>query len=255
MSSSDTKPVQAQPLRWYTLVVALFTTSLVVSNIIAVKLIALGTVVVPAAVILFPVAYIFGDVLTEVYGFERARQAIWIGFACNLVAVVAISVAGALPPAAFWTANAFGDAVEADRAFGAILGFAPRLLVASFLAYLCGEFVNAYVLARLKVRTAGRHLWVRTITSTALGQGVDSAVFIAVAFWGLVPALGPLILAQWAVKTVYEVVATPLTYAVVGALKRSEGVDVFDVRANFSPWRFSPDARLLQPDAGRLDAD
>src|SRR5262249_12524589 len=135
---------------WFVVVAALFVTCLITANIIAVKLAVIFGLVLPAAVVIFPISYILGDVLTEVYGYARARQVIWLGFLCNLVAVVAIAVAGALPAAALW---------QGDEAFQRILGQTPRILFASFLAYLVGEFVNAYVLARLKVATEGRHLW------------------------------------------------------------------------------------------------
>ncbi len=226
--------------RWYPLVVALFTTTLVVSNIIAVKLVSLFGLLLPAAVILFPVTYIFGDVLTEVYGYARARQAIWVGFGCNLLAVLAIWIAGRLPPAPFWTAVLYESPAEASQAYQAILGFTPRLLGASFIAYLAGEFLNSYVLARLKVATEGRFLWLRTVASTLVGQGVDSAVFITLAFLGVIPAgalLGA-ILSQWLFKSGYEAIATPLTYAVVNGLKRAEGEDYFDRDTDFSPVRF-----------------
>jgi uncharacterized integral membrane protein (TIGR00697 family) len=226
--------------RWLNLLTAIFVTTLIVSNIIAVKLIGVGGLVVPSAVILFPLAYIFGDVLTEVYGFARARQVIWIGFLCNLLAVVAIWLAGLLPAASYWNAGAYSTPAEAQQAYQAILGFTPRLLLASFLAYLVGEFLNSFVLARLKVRTQGRYLWLRTISSTIIGQGADSLIFISVAFWGILPpaALTTAILSQWLVKVVFEVLATPLTYLLVNALKRSEGVDVFDRETNFNPVAF-----------------
>jgi uncharacterized integral membrane protein (TIGR00697 family) len=209
-------------------VTALFVTALVTSNIIAVKLFTLGSLVLPAAVILFPVTYIIGDVLTEVYGYARARRVIWLGFGCNFLAVVAIWAAGALPPAGFW---------ENQDAWDTILGLAPRILAASFLAYLVGEFANSYVLARMKVATGGRMLWTRTIASTVVGQGLDSAVFITLAFWGVLPAamLLELVVTQWLVKTAYEAAATPLTYAVVGHLKRADDEDVYDRDTRFNP--------------------
>jgi hypothetical protein len=214
----------------YPTVVAVFVTALVVSNLIAVKLIAVGPLTLPAAVVLFPIAYICGDVLTEVYGFRAARRAIWLGFGCNLVAVLAVTLAGRLPASPVWTAGGFTDPEAAQAAFDAMFGFSPRLLLASFAAYLVGEFLNAYVLARLKVATAGRWLWLRTIGSTLVGQGADSAVFITLAFAGILPgsALLGAVLSQWGFKTAYEVVATPLTYAVVNGLKRAEGTDPFD---------------------------
>ncbi|MGH2628081.1 MAG: queuosine precursor transporter [Anaerolineales bacterium] len=216
--------------RYYPVLVALFATSLVVSNIIAVKLVDVLGMVLPAAVFLFPVTYILGDVLTEVYGYRRARQAIWIGFACNALAVAAISLGGFLTPAAFWNAGVYPGPDEAGAAYQAILGFAPRLLAASFLAYLAGEFLNAAVLARLKAATRGRHLWLRTISSTLVGQGVDSVIFLSGAFAGILslPALGSTILSQWMFKSGYEALATPLTYLAVNGLKRAEGIDVFD---------------------------
>ena len=223
--------------KWFHVVTALFVTTLVVSNIIAVKLISVWTLVLPAAVILFPIAYIIGDILTEVYGYEKARQVIWIGFFCNLVAVLAIWLAGRLIPPPFWTLGVFDSPETAQQAYDAVLGFAPRLLLASFLAYLVGEFLNSLVLAKLKVRTEGRYLWLRTIGSTIVGQGADSAVFITIAFWGVFPAfaIGQAILSQWLFKVAFETMATPFTYWVVNALKRSEGVDVFDRETNFSP--------------------
>jgi queuosine precursor transporter len=224
--------------RWLTFLTALFVTTLIVSNIIAVKLIALGPLFVPSAVILFPIAYIFGDVLTEVYGYPRARRVIWTGFFCNLIAVIATWIAGRLTAAPFWSAGSFTTPQTAQAAYDAILGFAPRLLVASFTAYLVGEFLNSFVLARIKVRTAGRWLWLRTITSTLLGEGADSLIFMTIAFYGILPpdALRIAVLSQWSVKVAFEVIATPLTYLAVGALKRAEGVDTFDRDTNFNPF-------------------
>lgn len=226
--------------RWYPTVVAIFTTTLIISNIIAVKLIEVFGLVLPAAVILFPITYIFGDVLTEVYGYAKARRAIWTGFGCNLLAVAAIWLAGLLPAPGFWTAGAYSRPEEASLAYQAILGFTPRLLMASFLAYLAGEFLNSFVMARLKVLTEGRWLWIRTVSSTIVGQGVDSAIFITAAFAGILPAEALLTttLSQWGFKVGYEALATPLTYWVVNALKRAENLDVFDNETNFSPLRF-----------------
>jgi uncharacterized integral membrane protein (TIGR00697 family) len=217
---------------WFPLVTGVFVTTLIISNIIAVKLVQIYGFVVPAAVILFPVSYIFGDILTEVYGYERARQVIWIGFFCNLLAVIAIWVGGVLQPAPFWAAGIFDEPESAQQAYLAILGFTPRLLIASFLAYLV-----AIVLAKLKIRTRGRFLWLRTISSTVVGQGADSAVFISVAFWGIFDFtnLGSAILSQWSFKVVYETLATPFTYLIVNALKRAEGMDHYDRETSFRP--------------------
>lgn len=218
--------------QWYVAVAALFVTCLIAANVVAVKLVALGPLVVPAGVVVFPVGYILGDVLTEVYGFRRARAVIWLGFACNLLFVAAAWVAGLLPAAAFW---------DGQAAYARILGFAPRLLAASFAAYLVGETANSLVLARLKVLTEGRWLWTRTIGSTLVGEGLDSLIFITIAFAGLLPARALLatVATQWAVKCAYEVVATPLTYLIVNRLKRAEGRDPFDTNTNFSPIVFA----------------
>lgn len=216
----------------FVLVAAVFITSLITANIIAVKLIDVAGLVLPAAVIIFPLSYIFGDVLTEVYGYRQARRVIWLGFLCNLVAVAAIWVAQLLPPAQFW---------EAQGAYERILGYTPRLLVASFLAYLVGEFANSFVLARLKIATGGRWLWTRTIGSTLIGQGLDSLIFMTLAFAGTIPdaQLAAAIITQWLFKTAYEVAATPLTYQVVNSLKRREGLDVFDRGTRFNPLRLT----------------
>ncbi len=142
--------------RWLPFVTAIFVTTLLVSNIIAVKIVQISSLSLPAAVILFPIAYIFGDILTEVYGYGRARQVIWTGFFCNLLAVVAIYIGGLLPAASFWSAGSFENPSSAQLAYQAILGFTPRLLLASFIAYLLGEFLNSFVLAKLKSENQGQ---------------------------------------------------------------------------------------------------
>jgi queuosine precursor transporter len=216
---------------WFVVITTVFVTSLITANIIAVKLVGLFGLVFPAAVVIFPISYIFGDVLTEVYGYQRARLVIWLGFLCNLLAVIAIYLGAILPAASFWNGQA---------AYEQILGFTPRLLAASFLAYLVGEFANSMVLARMKVATNGRWLWMRTIGSTIVGEGLDSLIFISTAFWGVIPAAGMVtaILSQWLLKTFYEIIATPLTYFIINFLKRKEGIDVFDRETNLNPLRF-----------------
>jgi queuosine precursor transporter len=196
---------------------ALFCVALVTSNVIAGKLYqAPGSVVLPAAVWLFPIVYIIGDVIPEVYGLATARRIILLGFAANLLAVGFFALTLALPAPGFW---------HGQSAFTTVLGLTPRLLVASFVAYLIGTNANAAVLVTIKKWTGGRWLWMRTIGSTIVGEGLDSACFITIAFLGTVPpaALPGMILAQAAFKTAYEALATPLTYAVVGAVKRAEG--------------------------------
>lgn len=227
--------------RYLSAITAVFVTCLIVSNIIAVKIGAFGPLYLPVAVIVFPVSYIFGDILTEVYGYARARQVIWIGFGCNLLAVVAIAVGGWIAAAPFWTAGVYASPSEAQRAYQAILGFTPRLLGASFIAYLAGEFLNSIVLARLKVATAGRFLWIRTIGSTLVGQLADSALFISLAFGGILAsaAIIQLVVAQWLFKSAYEALVTPLTYWAVTVLKRAEGEDVYDRSTDFNPLKFN----------------
>jgi len=196
----------------------LFTACLITANIIAVKIIALpGGWFVPAGLIVFPLSYAFNDVISEVYGFTAMRRVIWLGFFCNLVAVIAIFIGGIWTPAPFWTMQS---------AYNAILGFTPRLLVASFAAYLVGEYLNAYVLVRIKALTGGRYLWMRTIGSTAVGEAFDTIIFLSLAFFGIlpIPALISAMLAQWLIKVAYEIVMTWPTYLLVGYLKKREQV-------------------------------
>jgi hypothetical protein len=215
----------------FVVVVALFVTCLITANIIITKQISIGGIILPAAIIIFPLSYIIGDVLTEVYGYRQARRVIWLGFLCNLIAVLAIWIGKILPPAPVF---------EAQTAYERILGGTPRFLLASFVAYLAGEFANSFVLAKMKIMTKGRWLWTRTIGSTLVGQGVDTLVVLIIAFVGVLPlsVLGIMILGHWLVKSAYEVIATPLTYVVVGYLKRKEGVDVYDYETDFNPLRF-----------------
>jgi len=214
----------------FLLVVAVFITCLITANVIAVKLVDIFGFVMPAGTIIFPLSYIFGDVLTEVYGYRQARRAIWLGFFCNLIFVAAVWMAQEIPPASFW---------DGQSAYERILGYTPRLLAASFVAYLVGEFANSFVLAKMKIATRGRWLWTRTIGSTLVGEGLDSVVFITFAFFGTLPEamLLTTVLTQWVAKSGYEVIATPLTYLVVNFLKRREGLDTFDYQTRFNPLR------------------
>lgn len=212
----------------FVVVTAIFITCLITSNIIAVKVLSVFGLIMPAGVIIFPLSYIFGDILTEVYGYRQARKVIWLGFFCNLIAVLAIWAGQMLPAAPFW---------EGQAAYERILGYTPRLLGASFAAYLVGEFANSIVLAKMKIATKGRWLWTRTIGSTLVGEGLDSLVFMTLAFAGTMP-LGMLLTAvttQWLVKCFYETAATPLTYGIVGFLKRHEGIDAYDRDTRFNP--------------------
>jgi len=213
-------------------VAALFVTCLITANIIIVKQISICGLVLPAAIIIFPLSYIFGDVLTEVYGYQQARRVIWLGFLCNLIAVVAIWVGKILPSASVF---------EAQSAYESILGSTPRFLLASFVAYLAGEFANSFIMAKMKIGTQGRWLWMRTIGSTLVGEGIDTLIVLTVAFVGVLPfsVLGTMILSHWLVKTAYETIATPFTYGIVGYLKRKEGIDVYDYGVDFNPLRVS----------------
>jgi hypothetical protein len=210
--------------------IALFITCLITANVIAVKVISLGPFILPAAIFIFPLSYIFGDVLTEVYGYRLARRVIWLGFLCNLIFVFFVWVGQVLPAAPFW---------EGQEAYQRILGYTPRLLVASFLGYLVGEFANSFILAKMKVMTRGRWLWSRTIGSTIIGQGLDTSIFITVAFIGT-PAFVPImIFYHWLAKTLIEALATPLTYVMVNWMKKREATDTYDYDTRFNPFRIA----------------
>ena len=214
----------------FVVVAAFFVTALVVANIIAVKLVEVSGRVFPAGLVIFPLSYLLGDVLTEVYGYRAARAVIWLGFACNLLAVGAIQAAIHLPPAAFWQGN--------QGPYEHILGTTWRIFLASLAAYVVGEFANAFVLAKMKLATRGRFLWTRTIGSTVVGEGLDSLIFVTVAFAATGSPLVDPILTSWAIKVGWETAATPLTYAIVNHLKRREGMDVYDDGTDFNPLAF-----------------
>lgn len=211
-------------------VTAFFITSLLTANILIVKQFDVFGLTLPAAIIIFPISYIFGDILTEVWGYRQARSVIWLGFFCNLLLVAAIWLGGLLPAAPVF---------EAQAAYDRILGSTPRFLIASFVAYLAGAFVNSYVLARMKVLTKGKWLWTRTIGSTMLGEGVDTIIVLTISFWGALPAdvLLGMIMWHWLFKTVYESIATPVTYMIVNHLKKREKTDHFDIGTDFNPLR------------------
>jgi uncharacterized integral membrane protein (TIGR00697 family) len=227
-----------RPLRHFDLVMAAFVTILLLSNVIGAGKVAvidlpgIGAWPFGAGILFFPVSYVIGDVLTEVYGYARARRCIWAGFAALLFMAFMAFVVVALPPSPEWGGQA---------AYEAVFGQVPRIVFASIAAFWAGEFVNSYVLARMKIWTKGRHLWTRTIGSTVAGQGVDSLIFYPLAFLGAAGWTNALVLkvllTQWALKVGWEALLTPLTYAVVGWLKRREGVDVYDVGTDFTPFR------------------
>lgn len=227
----------AKTYRYYDLVLAAFVTVLICSNLIGPAKIAtldlpvVGSVVFGAGVLFFPISYIFGDVLTEVYGYGRDRRAIWTGFAALAFAAVMAATIVALPPAPFW---------KNQTAYEVAFGNAWRIVAASMIAYFCGSFVNAFVMAKMKVWQEGRNLWVRTIGSTIFGEAVDSTLFYPLAFYntGIIPneALPSVMLAQFVTKTLVEAVFTPVTYKVVRFLKRAEQEDYFDRDTDFNPF-------------------
>lgn len=216
--------------RIFVIIGCLFVTCLLISNIIAGRLITIMGLTLPAAVILFPLNYIFGDILTEVYGFKKARLVIWIGFACNILMAGVFALTVALPSPSFW---------DVEKAYATVLGMTPRIVFASLLAYFIGEWSNAAVLSRMKILTGGRWLWTRTIGSTIVGEGLDTVIFITLVFWGNVPGsvLMQMIMVQYLWKLGYEVAVTPITYAVVGWIKHKEGIDIFDHGISYNPFR------------------
>ncbi|MBV9762914.1 MAG: queuosine precursor transporter [Acidobacteriaceae bacterium] len=209
--------------------ITLFVVILLVSNIVAAKFFAIGPLRVSAAQILFPITYIFGDIFTEVYGYSASRRAIWYGFFASFILVAITFIAVQIPPAPEYTDQS---------AFAAIFKPVGRIVVASLLAYWCGEFANSFTLARLKLVTRGKYLWTRTIGSTVVGQAVDTTVVMFAAFYGTRPVgvIIRLIVAGYIIKVVYETLMTPVTYAIVNLLKRTEGVDYFDYETNFNPF-------------------
>lgn len=217
--------------RYFDLIMALFVAVLLISNVASSKILDLGPFTFDGGTILFPVSYIFGDILTEVYGYRRSRRVIWTGFGCSALAALTFMIVGALPPASGW---------EHQEAFMAILGQTPRIVIASLVAYFAGEFSNSYVLAKMKILTRGRWLWTRTIGSTLVGEGVDTLLFVTIAFAGALPAslLFSVILSNYIFKCGVEVLATPLTYQIVRWLKRAEQEDYFDYGTDFNPFKF-----------------
>lgn len=228
--------VEGERFRTFDLAMAAFVTILLLSNVLGagkvatVDLPVIGDWPFGAGILFFPLSYVLGDILTEVYGYARARRCVWVGFAASLFMAFMSWVVVALPPAPDW---------QGQAAYEAVFGQVPRIVFASVLAFWAGEFANAYVLARMKVMTEGRYLWMRTIGSTVVGQGVDSLIFYPAAFLGVwdTDLVLTVLVTQYALKVGWEVLLTPVTYQVVGWLKRHEGVDVFDVKTDFTPFR------------------
>jgi uncharacterized integral membrane protein (TIGR00697 family) len=237
MTTQPTRP----NFRYYDLVMAGFVAVLLCSNLVGPAKIAqlelplLGAITFGAGVLFFPISYVFGDILTEVYGYARARKVIWAGFGALLFASVMAAIVVALPPAPGWKNQA---------AYEIAFGSTWRIAAASLIAFWCGEFVNSFVLAKMKIATAGRWLWTRTIGSTLAGEGVDSILFYPLAFYdsGLIPneLLPTIMLTQFVAKVTVEIAFTPVTYKIVAALKRAEHVDYYDRRTDFNPFRMKP---------------
>jgi hypothetical protein len=236
--SVEAGAAEARRFRYFDLVMAAFVTILLLSNVLGagkvavIELPGIGTWPFGAGILFFPISYVIGDVLTEVYGYARARRCIWAGFAALLFMAFMAQVVVALPPSPDW---------QGQAAYEAVFGQVPRIVLASIVAFWAGEFANSYVLAKMKIWTRGRHLWSRTIGSTVVGQGIDSLIFYPLAFYGLWDnaTLVTVLLTQFALKVAWEVLLTPFTYAVVGWLKRREGIDVFDTATDFTPFKAS----------------
>jgi uncharacterized integral membrane protein (TIGR00697 family) len=231
-ASDQPAAVQARDLRTYRhfdLLLSIFLVVLLISNLVGQKLCKIGPFVISGAQLLFPLTYIFGDVFTEVYGYAASRRAIWLGFLANALLAIMGLITVWLPPAPGW---------PNQEAFATVFYQIPRLIVASLIAYWCGEFVNSFTLAKMKLWTGGKMLWTRTVGSTVTGQLVDTVLLVIIGFGGTAPVktLATLAASAYIGKVVYEVVATPVTYAVVAYLKRSEGLDAFDYKSDFNPF-------------------
>ena len=220
--------------------ITLFVVILIISNVVAAKFFAIGSLRISAAQMMFPITYIFGDIFTEVYGYSASRRAIWFGFFTSFILVAACYVAVEIPPAPEYRDQA---------AFATIFQPVGRIVLASLLAYWCGEFANSFTLAKLKLLTRGKYLWTRTIGSTVVGQAVDTTVVMFVAFYGTRPigVILKLIISGYLIKVIYETLMTPITYAVIGYLKRVENADYFDTNTNFNPFATSetPGSKLV----------
>jgi queuosine precursor transporter len=223
--------VQTARYRHFDTIMGLFVAVLLISNIASSKILLAGPFSFDGGTILFPVSYVFADLLTEVYGYSRSRRVIWVGFFSAALMAGVLQIVGSLPPAPGW---------ENQDAYEKILGTTPRIVIGSLVAYFAGEFSNSFTLAKMKILTRGRWLWTRTIGSTIVGEGVDTALFVTIAFFGEISPelLLAVLVSNYLFKVAFEVLATPITYAVVSFLKRSEGVDSYDYGTNFSPFVF-----------------
>lgn len=219
--------------RYFDILVAFFVAVLLISNIASTKILTLwnGLFTFDGGTLLFPLSYIFGDILTEVYGFRKSRRVIWLGFISALVMSLVLYVVQILPPAKDWTNQ---------QAFESLLGFVPRIVLGSLVAYFAGEFTNSITLSLLKKKTKGRFLWLRTISSTIIGEGLDTIVFCVIAFYGTLPSevLISVIVSNYIFKCSVEILLTPVTYKIVNFLKKTEKVDVYDYHVKYNPFQF-----------------
>lgn len=216
--------------KYLTTISVFFVSVLLISNVASTKIVDLKWFTFDGGTLLFPLSYIFGDILTEVYGYRKSRSVIWLGFFMALLMSVVFIIIGKLPPAADW-----GN----QSAYDAILGLTPRIVLASLVAYFCGSFSNSFILAKMKILTKGKMLWTRTIGSTLVGEFVDSTLFILIAFLGILPnsLLLTLIISNYVFKTGVEILFTPITYKVIRFLKIKEGEDYYDKDTNFNPFK------------------
>jgi uncharacterized integral membrane protein (TIGR00697 family) len=218
--------------RYFDLIMALFVAVLLISNVASSKILQLGPFTFDGGTLLFPISYIFGDILTEVYGYRRSRRVIWAGFGSAALMAGVLALVGALPPAGGW---------EHQEAYEAILGVTPRIVLGSLVAYFAGEFSNSYTLAKMKIWTQGRWLWTRTIGSTLIGEGVDTLLFVTIAFAGTLPwsLFWSIVVSNYVFKVGLEAIMTPVTYRVTNFLKRAENEDVYDTDTDFNPFKLS----------------
>jgi len=212
-------------------IVICFVTILLISNTVAVKIVQIGQLSLTGATFLFPISYVFGDILTEVYGYKASRKVIWVGFLALIFMSLIYWLVQLLPAAPFW---------NNQQAYESILGAVPRIVLASIIGYFAGAFSNSYVLSKMKIWTSGKYLWTRTVGSTIVGEAIDSFLFIIIAFTGIIPLSGliAMILSIYIIKVSFEILITPITYLIVRKLKHFEGIDVYDRGVNYNPFKF-----------------
>jgi uncharacterized integral membrane protein (TIGR00697 family) len=218
-----------ESLKYFIVISIFFVATIMISNTVATKLFSIGPLIFTGGVLIFPITYIFGDILTEVYGYSRTKKVIWAGFVALIFMSLIYWIVGLLPSAPGWSNQ---------KAYAVILGIVPRIVLASIIGYLVGSFSNSFVMAKMKILTKGKYLWTRTIGSTIVGEAVDTTLFVLIAFFGVVSTkiLILTIISGYAFKIFYETIATPLTYKIVRFLKKSEGIDIYDNNTKFNPF-------------------